>query len=132
MVLGRPLIIAAQVVVVAALSVLVYVNFLQPEDEGPVSGIEAPPGTERQADSNAAGPGEGNGDAGRRAAPGGPGPVGTLASIGETAPAQVAGPSTPLAPDSPGPTGQGPDAGGPAGDQYRDAVARLTIRLYGD
>ena len=96
-----------------------------------MTGIEAPPGAERQADSNAAGPGEGNGDAGRRAAPGGPGPVGTLASIGETA--QVAGPTTaPLAPGSTGPTGQGPDTGGPAGDQYRDAVARLTIRLYPD
>ena len=44
--IGRPAIIAAQAIVVGVLVVVVYLTLLRPEDEGTLSGVDAPGGTQ--------------------------------------------------------------------------------------
>ena len=136
MTIGRPAIIAAQAIVVGVLVVVVYLTLLRPEDEGTLSGVDAPggtqitqqpvPGADRRDGRGENGAGAGDGSQGGAQVVGSafvPGTAGT--AVGALPVAPVA-PTTPESqpdgseddPDEPegGPDGPGGEPGGPGGE----------------
>jgi hypothetical protein len=135
MTVGRPAIIAVQAIVVGVLVVVVYLTLLRPEDEGTLSGVDAPggtqitqqpvPGADRRDGRGENGAGAGDDSEGGAQVVGSafvPGTAGT--AVGALPVAPVA-PSTPESqpdgsedePDEPegGPDGPGGGADGPGG-----------------
>jgi hypothetical protein len=122
---GRRLkLIAAQAVVVGALMIVVSLTLLQPDEGNPLFDIVAPGGSEMSV-----GPAREGAD--QRA-----GEVERGPADAEAAPGSGAGTAQPPlglvpAPDSatPPPVAPGYDGDDPTGDQYADAIARLTDQV---
>ncbi len=120
---GRPIIAAAQVIVVGVLIVVVYTNFLRPGDEGSLSGVAAPGGPDVTQSAEPAV--DRNGDRG------GAGAAARVPAVASVATPTGVGPTV-GAPNGLVPASETPDSTGPGptDDQYLDSVARLTVKLY--
>jgi hypothetical protein len=120
--------VAAQVIVVAALAALVYVNFLAPEAESPLTGVQAPgapePGQGRSTGTQRNVRADADRGSGAGAALAAVGP--SVSSTRRVTPSAVS--DSPGLPSSPGSTGN-PGDQGPTGDQYLGALARLNARV---
>jgi hypothetical protein len=121
---GRRLkLIAAQAVVVGALMIVVSLTLLQPEDGNPLFDIVAPGGSEMSVGPARSGPEQREGTVER-------GPADA-----ESAPQAGAGTEQPPLGLVPGPESAAPpvapgyDGDDPTGDQYADAIARLTDQV---
>jgi hypothetical protein len=131
-------IVAAQLVIVGALLLVVYLTLLQPEEQKPLFGVGVPAGPGQVAQAPGGGPagspggagaaGEGHGGsanrsghgAGHRGAPGGRRPGSASAYSGSEAAEAVQAPALPV------PTRGGGQGGvTPTEDQYDDTVGRL-------
>ena len=121
---GRRLkLIAAQAVVVGALMIVVSLTLLQPDDGNPLFDIVAPGGSEVSVGPARSGPEQREGAGERTPADS----EGTAPQAGESA----AQPPLGLvpAPESAAPAAPSYEGDDPTGDQYADAIARLTDQI---
>jgi hypothetical protein len=121
---GRPIIAAAQVAVVGVLIAVVYTNLLRPGDESAFSGVDAPAGPEVTQSAEPCDDGSQGADDDAATS--------RAAQSQSVATSTGVGPIAGSTPSSLGPAGGTPGSPGtaPTDDQYLDAVARLTVKLY--